>query len=69
MLDSSANFVFARCPRLPGGELYRRLKDRGVLVRHFGAPRLADWLRITIGSPEQMQGLLEALDRILPPQA
>lgn len=69
VLDSSANFVFARCPRLPGGELYRRLKDRGVLVRHFDAPRLADWLRITIGSPEQMQGLLKALDAVLPPQA
>ena len=68
VLDSSANFVFARCPRLPGGELYRRLKDRGVLVRHFDAPRLADWLRITIGSPEQMQGLLKALDAVLPPQ-
>lgn len=65
VLDSSTNFVFARTPRMPGGELYRRLKDKGVLVRHFDAPRLTDWLRITIGSPEQMQGFFSALEEIL----
>ena len=65
VLDSSTNFVFARTPRMPGGELYRRLKGKGVLVRHFDAPRLTDWLRITIGSPEQMQGFFAALEEIL----
>ena len=65
VLASSTNFVFARTPRMPGGELYRCLKDKGVLVRHFDAPRLTDWLRITIGSPEQMQGFFAALGEIL----
>ena len=48
-----------------GGELYRKLKEKGVLVRHFDAPRITDWLRITIGTPEEMQALLAALDEIL----
>ena len=65
VLDSCTNFVFASTDRMPGGELYRRLKEAGVLVRHFDTPRLQNWLRITIGSPEQMQGLFDALNAIL----
>ncbi len=48
-----------------GGTLYRKLKENGVLVRHFDAPRIHNWLRITIGTPDQMQALLAALDKIL----
>ena len=65
VLESSTNFVFASTARMPGWELYRRLKEAGVLVRHFDTPRLQNWLRITIGSPEQMQGLFDALNQIL----
>lgn len=65
VLDSSTNFVFAKTPKMPGGELYKALKQRGVLVRHFATPRLQDWVRITIGSPEQMQGFFAALREIL----
>ena len=64
LTDSRANFVFARTPRMEGGRLYRALRDRGVLVRHFDAPRIADWLRITIGTPEQMSKLIETLEAI-----
>ena len=65
VLDSSTNFVFARTPRMPGGALYARLKERGVLVRYFDAPRLRPWVRVTIGSPEQMQGFFAALEAVL----
>jgi histidinol-phosphate aminotransferase len=65
VLPSKANFVFARHPHADGDFLYRQLKARGVLVRHFDTPRIRDFLRITVGTPEQMEVLLEALKRIL----
>ena len=65
VLDSKANFVFARHPGSDGGWIYRELKARGVLVRHFDAPRIRDYLRITIGTPAQMDVLFEKLKEIL----
>jgi len=65
VLPSLANFLFARRPGFDGGELYRQLKARGVLVRHFDAPRIRDFLRITIGTPEQMDVLFENIEKIL----
>ena len=61
VLDSSANFLFAAHPDYSGLWLYQQLKQRGILVRHFETPRLKDYNRITIGSPEQMDALLTAL--------
>lgn len=63
--DSAANFVFARSAKLGGEALYRRLKERGVLVRHFSKERIADWIRITIGTEAQMDTLLAAIRAIL----
>ena len=65
VLDSRANFVFASTERINGGALYKELKKNGILVRHFDAPRIENWLRITIGTPEQMQALMDAVDKIL----
>ena len=65
VLDSRANFVFASTERINGGVLYKKLKKNGILVRHFNAPRIENWLRITIGTPEQMQALMDAVDKIL----
>ena len=65
VLDSRANFVFASTGRINGGKLYKELKKNGILVRHFDAPRIENWLRITIGTPEQMQALMDAVDKIL----
>ena len=65
VLDSRANFVFASTNRISGGKLYKELKKNGILVRHFDAPRIENWLRITIGTPEQMQALMDAVDKIL----
>ena len=63
--ESRTNFLFVRTDRKDGGTLYKELKKYGVLVRHFDTPRIADWLRITIGTPDDMQRLLAALDAIL----
>ena len=65
VLDSRTNFVFASTERINGGALYKKLKKNGILVRHFDAPRIENWLRITIGTPEQMQALMDAVDKIL----
>ena len=65
VLPSQANFIFARTDRMEGGALYRALKARGVLVRHFDAPRISDYNRITIGTPEQMDALVAAITAIL----
>ena len=65
VLDSCANFVFARTPAADGAELYRKLKARGVLVRHFTKPEIAQFNRITIGTRQQMDALLAAIRTIL----
>lgn len=65
MTDSFANFLFVRHPAIPGKELYLQLKQRGVLVRHFDTPALTDYNRITVGSREQMQTLVDAISSIL----
>ena len=62
--DSKANFLFAESSRIPGKELYLKLKERGILVRHFDKPRLENRLRITVGSEEQMDALLTALRQL-----
>ncbi len=65
VLPSKANFLFARSPDIPGEELYRSLKARGVLVRYFGKARIEDFTRITIGTRAQMDILLDAVRDIL----
>ena len=65
VLDSRSNFLFASTQKKNGGELYQKLKKKGVLVRRFDAPRIENWLRITIGTPEQMQIFLNTLDKIM----
>ena len=66
VLPSKTNFIFAKSDRIPGGELYRRLKENGILVRHFDAPeRITDYCRITIGSLEQMTELVDAVRQLL----
>ena len=65
VLDSCANFVFARTPDVDGGALYQKLKSRGVLVRHFTRPEIAQFNRITIGTRQQIDVLLDAIRAIL----
>jgi len=58
VLPSKANFVFARKQGVQGKEIYLRLKERGILVRYFDGDKVRDFVRITIGTPEDMQRLL-----------
>ena len=64
-VPSVANFIFSRHPGMQGKDLYTRLKKKGVLVRHWDKPEIADYVRITIGSREQMDAFLERTREIL----
>ncbi|MCR5523686.1 MAG: histidinol-phosphate transaminase [Clostridia bacterium] len=63
--DSKTNFIFAKHKTIGGKELYLKLKENGVLVRHFDTPLLTDYVRITVGSENQMNILIEKLKNIL----
>lgn len=62
---SRANFIFARHPDHAGGELFDRLREQRICVRHWDKPRIHDYLRITIGTREQMEKVVTALETIL----
>ena len=61
VLPSAANFIFARHPQHDAADIAASLREQGVIVRHFKQARIAQFLRISIGSPEQNQALLDAL--------
>lgn len=66
VLPSAANFLFARHPGWDGAALTQALRARAILVRHFCTPeRIAPFLRITVGTPEQSERLLAALEAIV----
>lgn len=65
LTDSRTNFLFCRSAAIPGGELYAQLRARGVLVRHFDSPRVADWNRVSVGTRGQMDIFLGAVREIL----
>ena len=65
MTESRTNFLFARHPAISGEDLYLELKKRNILIRHFSKERIKDYNRITVGTPEQMDQLIEAVKEIL----
>jgi len=65
VLPSQANFVFAKHPAFTGEQLANGLRERKILVRHFNLPRISDYLRITVGTPQQCQQLISALSAII----
>jgi histidinol-phosphate aminotransferase len=63
--DSQTNFIFAKHQKVAAEEIFEKLRERHIFVRHFHALRIEDYLRITIGTKEQMQILMSALEEIL----
>ncbi len=63
--DSKSNFLFARHPKVSGEEIYRQLKEKGILIRHFSRERIRDYNRISVGTEEQMEALLKALGAVI----
>ena len=61
VLPSAANFIFARHPQQDAAGIAAKVREKGVIVRHFKQERIAQFLRISIGTPEQNQALLDAL--------
>lgn len=65
MTDSKANFIFAKHPEYSGSKLQAELKKKGILIRHWSKPELEEYNRITIGTREQMQALIDAVGELL----
>ena len=63
--DSMANFIFASHKSVRAEVIFEELKKRNIYVRHFDKPRIDNYLRITIGTDEQMDALFAALEEIL----
>ena len=65
VLSSQTNFIFARSPKVDAAKLYQGLKELGILVRYFATPALRDGMRITVGTPQENQALIDALRQLL----
>ena len=65
MTESMTNFIFANHPRVSGDDVYKGLRERGILVRHFTTPRICEYNRITVGSMDEMRALVAAVKEIL----
>lgn len=65
LTDSKSNFIFTKNSNIDGEMLYKKLKEKGILVRHFSKDRIKDYVRITVGTKEQMDALLAAIKAVI----
>lgn len=63
--DSKTNFVFAKSPDIPSDELYSELRNRGILIRYFDSDRINEYIRMSMGTMEQMKEVLKNIDEII----
>ncbi|MCL2264834.1 MAG: histidinol-phosphate transaminase [Treponema sp.] len=64
VLPSSANFIFMQAPGIAGADFFAALRERGILVRHFNKERIADYLRVSVGTDEEMDKFITACAEI-----
>lgn len=64
VIPSAANFIFMNHPMLPASTIYQQLREKGILVRYFNKPRIDNYLRVSIGSDEEMTCFLQAIAEI-----
>ncbi len=64
VIDSATNFVFAKKKGLAGRDVYEAVKKQGILIRHFATPGIEDFVRITIGTPQQMAQLKTIMEAL-----
>lgn len=62
--DSKANFVFISHKAIAAKDIFQQLRDKGVLVRYFDQPRIHEYLRVSIGTDEEMDAFIKALQEI-----
>ena len=60
VLESKTNFLFAKKEGMAGNDIYKKIKEKGILIRHFNTPEIEDFVRITIGTHQQMEELKKA---------
>ncbi len=63
--DSKANFIFITHPEIPAKSIFQQLREKGVLVRYFDQPRIDEYLRVSIGTDEEMDAFVAALGDIV----
>ncbi|MNZ85868.1 Histidinol-phosphate aminotransferase [compost metagenome] len=63
--ESMANFIFISHPSIGAKSIFQQLREKGVLVRYFDQPRISEYLRVSIGTDEEMDGFLQALREIV----
>ena len=66
VLPSATNFLFVKADEKDASSVQQALRQEGILVRHFSSPKLAPWLRVTVGTTEDMETVTEALLRLIP---
>ena len=64
VIPSQANFIFISSEQCPGGLLFKRLREKGILVRYFNKPKIDNFIRVTIGTDAAMDCFLEVIKAI-----
>jgi histidinol-phosphate aminotransferase len=64
IIPSTANFMFIKHEKISGAELFQLLREKGILVRHFNKARIEQYLRVSIGTDEEMNAFVEIINGV-----